>query len=618
MALLAGAIPVAIASSSSTSLAPVSCSAQAVQQNVSFRKNASATAAEEQILSGQRPGKKSRYRRKRKSQERQPGELDPPVNIAVVDEDSVTEICKLLESRLPEGILVGSLAAFQGLYFSHIAVCKILQRTKDPDVALAFFQWLTREACYKPNTVAYNCLLNTLIKAGRIHQVREMLNRKTLGEFVHSEFTYGTLVHGHCLAGEFDEAKRLVEEFKDTGMSPGSLVVLHNLMLKGFSEAGFVDEAKSHLHRMDCKPNSVSYNTLIDALCSSGRIQEAREELQAMAKRGVAPNRVTYNAMATGLGKAGLLDEAFELMGVMESAGFALTAVTFNPVVEFLCKSGRPDEACKVMETMLLRNIEPNILTLNLILHAFCKAARPEEALGMTDIMVEMGFCPTIVTFNALLELFCNTDQMDSAAKLLETMAHSKCKPNFVTYSIMVQKFAEMGRMVEARAFLEQLVVCGYAPNLLVCNAYVAGLCKTGEMDLASRFLTVMAEEGCRANTATYNSLVEGFCKLGRMDEAERVLEEMIAEGSLPDSTTYSVLIQGLCSAGQIEHAFMVMLQVTRAVESARPDPATFVKLIEKLCELGEMDRAALVLERMGDEHEEFRVCQVLISNSQH
>ncbi|EFJ33788.1 hypothetical protein SELMODRAFT_406577 [Selaginella moellendorffii] len=425
---------------------------------------------------------------------------------AKLDEESVTEICKCLESRL---IQVGSRAAFQGLHF---AVCKILQKTKDPDAALAFFQWLTREACYNPNTVAYNCLLNTLVKAGRIYQVREMLDRKTLGEFVHSEFTYGTLVHGHCLAGEFDEAKRLVEEFKDTGMSPGSLVVLHSLMLKGFSEAGL-----------------------------------------AMAKRGVAPNRVAYNAMARGLSKAGLLDEAFDLMGVMESAGFALTAVTFNPVVEFLCKSGRPDEACKVMETMLLRNIEPNILTLNLIL----QAARPEEALGMTDVMVEMGFCPTIVTFNALLELFCNTDQMDSATELLETMARSKCKPNFVTYSIMVQKFAEMGRMVEARAFLEQLVVCGYAPNLLVCNAYVAGLCKTGEMDLASRFLTVMAEEGCRANTATYNSLVEGFCKLGRMDEAERVLEEMIAEGSLPDSTTYNVLIQGLCSAGQIEHAFM-------------------------------------------------------------
>ncbi|XP_024525832.1 pentatricopeptide repeat-containing protein At1g62720 [Selaginella moellendorffii] len=197
MALLAGAIPVAIASSSSTSLAPISCSAQAVEQNVSFRKNASATAAEEQIFSGQGP---------------------------------------------------------------------------DPDAALAFFQWLTREACYNPNTVAYNCLLNTLVKAGRIYQVREMLDRKTLGEFVHSEFTYGTLVHGHCLAGEFDEAKRLVEEFKDTGMSPGSLVVLHSLMLKGFSEAGLVDEAKSYLHRMDCKPSSISYNTLIDALCSFGRI----------------------------------------------------------------------------------------------------------------------------------------------------------------------------------------------------------------------------------------------------------------------------------------------------------------------------------------------------------
>ncbi|XP_024521626.1 pentatricopeptide repeat-containing protein At1g06580 [Selaginella moellendorffii] len=233
------------------------------------------------------------------------------------------------------------------------------------------------------------------------------------------------------------------------------------------------------------------------------------------------------------------------------------------------------------METMLLRNIEPNSLTLNLILHAFCKAARPEEALGIGD-----GILPDHRHLQraagAVLQHRSDGQRRQAPGNVGAQQVQAKLR-DLQHHGPEVCGDGENGGSSSVPGAAGGMWLHSQSPGVQCLRR---GLCKTGEMDLASRFLTVMAEEGCRANTATYNSLVEGFCKLGRMDEAERVLEEMIAEGSLPDSTD-SVLIQGLCSAGQIEHAFMVMFQVTRAVESARPDPA-FVKPIEKLCEFGQ------------------------------
>ncbi|EFJ21884.1 hypothetical protein SELMODRAFT_417186 [Selaginella moellendorffii] len=316
-----------------------------------------------------------------------------------------------------------------------------------------------------------------------------------LEEFVHSEFTYGTLVHGHCLAGEFTRQSGL---WRSLRVSP---------------EAGLVDEAKRWVASPTASP------TLIDALCSSGRIQEAREELQAMAKRGVAPYRVTYNAMATGLGKAGLLEEAFELMRAL-----------------FLCKCGRPDEACKVMETMLLRNIEPNILTLNLILHAFCKAARPEEALGIGD-----GILPNHRHLQraagAVLQHRSDGQRRQAPGNVGAQQVQAKLRDLTASWSRSLRGWGDWENGGSSS-------VPGAAGD---SHGDGGGGVPSKHCDL---------QQPC------------GGVLQARQDGQGG---EMIAEGSLPDSTTYSVLIQGLCSAGQIEHAFMVMLQVTQAVGRIQP-----------------------------------------------
>ncbi|XLU58242.1 hypothetical protein S245_052890, partial [Arachis hypogaea] len=68
-------------------------------------------------------------------------------------------------------------------------------------------------------------------------------------------------------------------------------------------------------------PNIFTYNILIDGLCKSGRLIDAKEIFQDLSVKGYRPNVRTYNIMINGLCKEGLFEEALALLSKMEGNG---------------------------------------------------------------------------------------------------------------------------------------------------------------------------------------------------------------------------------------------------------------------------------------------------------
>ena len=49
-----------------------------------------------------------------------------------------------------------------------------------------------------------------------------------------------------------------------------------------------------------CKPNTVTYNTIIDGLCKEGFVDKAKELFLQMKDENINPNVVTYNSLIHG------------------------------------------------------------------------------------------------------------------------------------------------------------------------------------------------------------------------------------------------------------------------------------------------------------------------------
>ncbi|KAG5034956.1 hypothetical protein JHK87_009866 [Glycine soja] len=98
-------------------------------------------------------------------------------------------------------------------------------------------------------------------------------------------------------------------------------VYTYTTMIRGFCKVGKVENACKVFDRLvesqSCKPDVVSFTTLIDGYSKRGGFREALECLKEMVKRGCLLNVVTYNALIECLCLSSEVDEARKMMSRM-------------------------------------------------------------------------------------------------------------------------------------------------------------------------------------------------------------------------------------------------------------------------------------------------------------
>ncbi|GJY39872.1 pentatricopeptide repeat-containing protein [Tanacetum coccineum] len=95
-----------------------------------------------------------------------------------------------------------------------------------------------------------------------------------------------------------------------------------------------------------CAPDNVTYNTLLNALCKKGKLNEVRELLLDMKKQGLSSNRLTYNTLVHAYClRKGCLSEASHVLELMKQNGILPDVWTYNPLNYGLCDEGKVEEA---------------------------------------------------------------------------------------------------------------------------------------------------------------------------------------------------------------------------------------------------------------------------------
>ncbi|XP_062188837.1 pentatricopeptide repeat-containing protein At1g05670, mitochondrial-like [Phragmites australis] len=115
--------------------------------------------------------------------------------------------------------------------------------------------------------------------------------------------------------------------------------------------------------------NVYSYNILLRALCSAGRMKDARQLFDEM----VSPfDVVTYGILVHGDCALGELENAVKLLDEMVARGVEPNATVYTSVVAFLCKKGRASDALRVVEDMVQRKVILDEVVYTTVLSGFC------------------------------------------------------------------------------------------------------------------------------------------------------------------------------------------------------------------------------------------------------
>ncbi|XP_029128896.1 pentatricopeptide repeat-containing protein At2g06000 [Cajanus cajan] len=430
-------------------------------------------------------------------------------------------------------------------------VLEVVRRLNNPNLGFKFFQFTMERLNMSHSFWTYNMLLRSLCQSG-LHNTAKMLydSMRSVGQLPDSRLL-GFLVSSFALADRFDVSKELLAEAQCNGVQVNFIV--YNNFLNILIKHSKLDDAiclfreltRSHSHL-----ETVTFNILIQGLCTAGEVDEAFELLSDMRSFGCSPDIVTYNTLLHGLCRIDQVDRARGLLReVCLKCEFAPNVVSYTTVISGYCRLSKMKEASSLLDEMVRSGIKPNAFTYSALVDGFVKAGDMASALGMHKKMIFHGCTANVVTLTSLIDGYCRVGWVNHGLHLWHEMNARNIPSNLYTFSVLISALCKSNRLHEARDLLRLLKQSEIVPQSFVYNPVIDGYCKSGNIDEANAIVAEM-EEKCKPDKLTFTILIIGHCMKGRMDEAIGIFYKMLAAGCSPDDITLRTLSSCLLKAG--------------------------------------------------------------------
>ncbi|KAM3323394.1 pentatricopeptide repeat-containing protein, mitochondrial-like [Capsicum chacoense] len=143
------------------------------------------------------------------------------------------------------------------------------------------------------------------------------------------------------------------------------------IMLDGLCRNGHVEEALvflRELERRNVDRSSAMLVIVITGLCKKGKLDIA-QDINKVCSDGLHLTVRLYNTMINAICREGLLDEAKDLMRKMEQNGFSPEGFTYDFILQGFLKSEKLHEVFPLLQEMVEKGFSPNGYTFELLIN---------------------------------------------------------------------------------------------------------------------------------------------------------------------------------------------------------------------------------------------------------
>jgi pentatricopeptide repeat protein len=270
------------------------------------------------------------------------------------------------------------------------------------------------------------------------------------------------LINGLCKLGQISQAKELLDEMEEKGLSPS--VVSYTSLIHGLCQSNNLDGAIELLEEMirnGIEPNVFTYSSLMDGLCKCGQSSQAMELLEVMVRRRHSPNMVTYSTLIDGLCKEGKHREAVEILDRMRLQGLKPNSGMYGRIISGLCAESSYQEAANFIDEMVLGGISPNraswsfhVRMHNMVVQGLCNNIDPPRAFQLYLSMRTRGISVEIGTFDCLVKCFCKRGDLNKAGRILDEMILDGCIPDEGIWNVLMCGLWDRKKVREATELL--------------------------------------------------------------------------------------------------------------------------------------------------------------------
>ncbi|KAF2745538.1 hypothetical protein M011DRAFT_479043 [Sporormia fimetaria CBS 119925] len=434
-----------------------------------------------------------------------------------------------------------------------VAITELLEKTHGRSAshlneALTKFKNMRRVGRH-PRFFTYAKLITAAAKEDRLNLAHDILNLAKqdvplLPQFRIVRYGWITILDAMvaaCLTtGHRDLAARYHQDLLDMGAAPsantfGLYITTLKESTKTFDEA---TEAVKIFHRAKAEgvePSSFLYNALIGKLGKARRIDDCLFYFNEMRNLGIRPTSVTYGTIVNALCRVS--DEKFaeELFEEMESMpNYKPRPAPYHSMMQFFLTTKR--DRSKVLayyERMRSKRIEPTTHTYKLLIdtYATLEPIEMEAAEAVLDRIREAGSIPEAVHYSSLIHARgCVLHDMSGARKLFDTvMSDTRIRPQACLYQALFESMVANHQIEDTEAVLKDMQSRGVEMTPYIANSLIHGWALVHNIDKAREIYNAVPE--AKREPSTYEAMTRAYMAVEDRARAMNVVNEGLSRG---------------------------------------------------------------------------------------
>ncbi|KIK70871.1 hypothetical protein GYMLUDRAFT_32944 [Collybiopsis luxurians FD-317 M1] len=221
---------------------------------------------------------------------------------------------------------------------------------------------------------------------------------------------------------------------------------------------------------MDDSPEDIMsvYNTVLNGLLVTNRIEAASSLLLQMSANGPKPDVVSYNTFLGHFARRNDLRGLGMIMTKMGESGVTGDVFTFSTILSALLKLGRADASEVVFRLMNKQGVKPNAATYTAIIDKQMREQDEVHLNGALRLLSQMEADPTIapniVTYTSILagiyrgpRWLSKQKEDDFTRAILERMKRHNVKLNTRAYNILIRACLNGDRLDQALSYYQEM-----------------------------------------------------------------------------------------------------------------------------------------------------------------
>ncbi|KAL8769973.1 MAG: hypothetical protein Q9209_004220 [Squamulea sp. 1 TL-2023] len=356
---------------------------------------------------------------------------------------------------------------------------------------------------------------------------------------------------GACLTvGRRSAASDFHQQLLQMGSAPtantfGLYITTLKESTRSFDEAR---EAVDIFHRAKTEgvePSAFLYNALIGKLGKARRIDDCLWYFTEMRAHGIRPTSVTYGTIVNALCRVSNERHAEELFDEMESMpNYKPRPAPYNSLMQFFLTTKRDSQ--KVLEyysRMVSRDIQPTMHTYKLLIdtYATLEPVNMAAAEGVMNAMRASGLRPEAVHYAALVHAKgCALHDMAGARDTFDTaMANPEIRPQACLYQALFESMVANHCVEETEDLLEHMASKGVEMTPYIANTLIHGWAMARDVAKAHALYDRIGME--KREPSTYEAMTRAFLSGSGREQALEVVQEMLSRG-YPSAVTNKVV----------------------------------------------------------------------------